>query len=132
VIVAAIAVGLSAFPDFVDSAQRWITHLGNIGAPLTGVVLADYLLVHRTRIDVPALFDPNGRYRYLNGVNVAAVCAVAVGVAVYYALPQAWVKVLWGVGVSAGAYLVLRAVQDAAMARARRRVARGALVEEAD
>ena len=67
------------FPSFVDHAQRWITHLGNVAAPLTGVVLADYLLVQRARIDVPALFDPAGRYRYLNGVNVAALLAVAVG-----------------------------------------------------
>ena len=101
VIVAAICVALSAFPDFVDHAQRWITHLGNIAAPLTGVVLADYVLVHRTRIDVAALFDPNGRYRYLNGVNAAAIAAVAIGVAVYYAVPQAWVKVLWGLAVGA-------------------------------
>ena len=132
VIVAAIAVALSAFPDFVDSAQRWITHLGNVAAPLTGVVLADYLMVHRTRIDVAALFDPNGRYRYLNGVNVAAVCAVVIGVVVYYAVPQAWLKVVWGLGVGAGAYLVLRSVQDAAVERVRRRVATGELLEEAD
>jgi NCS1 nucleoside transporter family len=130
VIVAVIAVALSAFPDFVDSAQRWITHLGNVAAPLTGVVLADYLLVHRTRIDVASLFDPNGRYRYLNGVNAAAVAAVAIGVVVYYAVPQAWVKVAWGLAVGAAAYLVLRAVQDAAVARAGGRVAPGAL--EAD
>ena len=36
---------------------------------------------------------PNGRYRYLNGVNVAALCAVVIGVVVYYAVPQAWLKV---------------------------------------
>jgi purine-cytosine permease-like protein len=132
VVVAVIAVVLSAFPDFVDSAQRWITHLGNVAAPLTGVVLADYLLVHRTRIDVASLFDPEGRYRYLNGVNAAAVAAVAIGVVVYYAVPQAWLKVAWGLAVGAGAYLVLRALQDAAVARSRGRVARPALLEEPD
>jgi NCS1 nucleoside transporter family len=59
-LVAAVAVALSAFPSFVDHAQRWITHLGNVAAPLTGVILADYLLVHRARIDVEALFDRDG------------------------------------------------------------------------
>ena len=118
VLVAAAAVALSAFPSFVDHAQRWITHLGNVAAPLTGVILADYLLVHRARIDVPALFDPNGRYRYLNGVNVAALAAVAVGVGVYYALPQAWLKVVWGLGVGAVAYLALRRLQLLAAGRA--------------
>ena len=117
VLVAAAAVALSAFPSFVDHAQRWITHLGNVAAPLTGVILADYLLVHRARIEVPALFDPNGRYRYLNGVNVAALASVAVGVGVYYALPQAWLKVVWGLGVGAVAYLALRRLQLLAAGR---------------
>ena len=43
----------------------------------------------------------------MNGVNVAAILAVAAGVGVYYALPQAWLKVVWGLGVSALAYLAL-------------------------
>jgi len=33
VAVAVGAVALSGFPDFVDHAQRWITHLGNLAAP---------------------------------------------------------------------------------------------------
>jgi hypothetical protein len=39
------------------------------------------------------------------------VVAVAVGVGVYYALPQASVKVVWGIGVSALAYLVFRRLE---------------------
>ena len=90
-LVAVAAVTLSGFPDFVHHAQNWITHLGNVAAPLTGVVLADYLVRKRQRIDVQALFDPDGRYRYLNGVNVEAILAVAGAVAVYYALSEdAW------------------------------------------
>jgi NCS1 nucleoside transporter family len=107
-IVAAAAVALSALPDVVERAQDWITHLGNVAAPLTGVILADYLVLNRTRIDVPALFDPGGRYRYVNGVNVSALVAVAVGIAVYYALPHSSVKVVWGVAVAGGVYLALR------------------------
>ena len=117
---AAAAIALSAFPDFVNHAQRWITHLGNLGAPLTGVILADYLVVKRQRIDVPALFDPQGRYRYLNGINVAAILAIAGGVGVYYAVPQSWVKVVWGVGVSAALYLVIHALAAAVRAADRR------------
>jgi NCS1 nucleoside transporter family len=117
VIVAAAAVALSAFPSFVDHAQRWITHLGNVAAPLTGVVLADYLLVQRARLDVPALFDPAGRYRYMNGINVAALAAVAIGVGVYYVLPQAGRKVGGGRAVGAVAYLALRRLQTLAAGR---------------
>ncbi|MGH3064706.1 MAG: purine-cytosine permease family protein [Gaiellaceae bacterium] len=108
---AAAAITLSAFPDFVNHAQSWITHLGNLGAPLTGVVLADYLVVHRQRLDVEGLFDPHGRYRYVKGVNLPAVVAVAIGMAVYYAVPADWVKLVWGLSLGAGAYLILTALR---------------------
>lgn len=67
-------------------------------------------------LHVDALYAPTGRYRYVEGVNVAAVAAVVIGVAVYYAVPHEWLKVLWGVGVSAAAYLALVAVQDRLLA----------------
>lgn len=111
VAAAAAAITLSAFPDFVNHAQNWITHLGNLAAPLTGVILADYLVAQRQRIDVPALFDPQGRYRYLRGVNVPAIVAVAIGMTVYYVVPASWIKVLWGLSLAAAAYLVLAAVR---------------------
>jgi len=110
VLVGVAAVVLSAFPSLIEEAQDWITHLGNVAAPITGVVLADYLVVQRGRIDVEALFARAGPYRYLNGVNVAALLAVAAGVGAYYAVPSSWVKVLWGVGAAAGAYLPLSAL----------------------
>ena len=110
VLAAVAAVVLSAFPSFIEEAQRWVTHLGNVAAPLTGVVLADYLIRQRGRIDVDALFDPAGRYRYLRGVNVQAIVAVACGIAVYYAVPDAWLKVAWGVGAGAATYLALTSV----------------------
>jgi NCS1 nucleoside transporter family len=110
--VGALAVVLSAFPDLIERAQEWITHLGNVAAPITGVVLVDYVVRLRQRIDVAALYDPAGRYRYLEGVNAAALVSVVVGVAVYYAVPHEWLKVLWGVGVSGAAYLLLARVQD--------------------
>lgn len=106
-----MAVVLSGFPAFIEEAQAWITHLGNVAAPLAGVVLADYLLVQRTRIDVPALFDPRGRYRYAWGVNLAAVAATVLGVGVSYAVPHELVKVVWGVSAAALAYLALSALQ---------------------
>jgi cytosine permease len=123
--VAVLAVVLSGFPDLIEDAQEWITHLGNFGAPLAGVVLADYLAVKRQRLDVESLFDPRGRYRYLNGINVAAVIAVAAGIGVYYAVPDSWVKVVFGVAAGAAAYLVLAAAQTRVMSRAGRPYAAG-------
>jgi purine-cytosine permease-like protein len=114
ILVAIAAITLAAFPDFVNHAQRWLTHLGNVAAPLTGVILADYLVRRKRQTDVAALFDPDGRYRFLNGVNVEAVLAVAAAVGVYYAVPDAWVKVAWGLAAGAGFYLLLVAAVRAA------------------
>lgn len=36
--------------------------------PFAGIMIADYYIVHRCRVDVPAMYDPNGRYRYTSGV----------------------------------------------------------------
>jgi len=116
-VVGLTAVVLSAFPSLIESAQSWITHLGNVAAPLTGVVLADYLVRQGGRLDVEALYDPRGRYRYVGGVDVEAVLAVAVGIAVYYAVPAAWLKVAWGAGAAAAAYLALASVLRPGAAR---------------
>jgi cytosine/uracil/thiamine/allantoin permease len=80
-------------------------------------------VAQRGRIDVPALFDPDGRYRYLRGVNAAAIGAVASGVIAYSLVPDAWVKVLWGLAVSAGVYLALEPVQQGLLARVGRAAA---------
>jgi nucleobase:cation symporter-1, NCS1 family len=120
VTVAVAAIALSAFPGVIEEAQAWIAHLGNVAAPLTGVVFADYLVVKRGRVDVEALFDRAGRYRYVNGLNLAALLAVAAGAGVYSALPQAWLKVVWGLAAAAIAYLVLEPVQQTLLLRARR------------
>jgi NCS1 nucleoside transporter family len=106
-VVAALAVVLSGFPDLIEEAQEWVTHLGNVGAPLAGVVLADYIVVKRQRLDVDALFDPHGRYRYFNGINVAAIVAIAGAVTLYYLAAHSWLKVAVGVAAGALIYLVL-------------------------
>ena len=125
VLVGTVSVALAAFPDFVDSAQVWFVRLGNVAGPITGVVLVDLLVLQRGRIDVAELFRPDGRYRYLGGLNAAAAGAVAVGVAAAFAVPESWVKVAWGVGLAAAAYPLLAAAQRAAL-RPRPSLARGA------
>jgi len=44
-------------------------------APMAGIIAADYWLVKRRNIDVPALYDPYGRYRYWYGINWQALLA---------------------------------------------------------
>lgn len=123
VAVGVSGVALAAFPDFITQAENWLTHLGNVATPLGGVILADYAIVKRSRLDVPALFDPRGPYRYVHGVNPAAVTAVAIGVIVYYLLPDAYLKAAWGTAVGALAYLALARIEAALWPSLRRALA---------
>ena len=108
---ACAAFGLSAFPGFVNNAEKWITHLGSVAAPLAGVMLVDYLVFHRQQLDVDELYEPHGRYRYSGGFNPSAFAAIAITVPVYYAVPSEWLKWVWGLGLGAVAYYALRRLQ---------------------
>lgn len=108
---ACAGVALAAVPSFLTSAADWITRLGNVATPLAAVVLLDYLVLHRQRLDIEALYDPRGRYAYLGGVNVAAVLATAAGVVAYSLVGDAWLKAAWGAGAAAAAYVLLVPVQ---------------------
>lgn len=41
--------------------------------PFAGIMVADYWLVHRGRVDVPAMYDPHGRYRYWYGIVSSSI-----------------------------------------------------------
>ena len=46
---AVVGIALPAVPDFLNSAEDWIIHLGNVASPMAGVVMVDYLIVKRQR-----------------------------------------------------------------------------------
>ncbi|HLL65021.1 MAG TPA: NCS1 family nucleobase:cation symporter-1 [Micromonosporaceae bacterium] len=55
--------------------------LGALGAfmgPLFGIIMIDYWLLRRQRVDVAELFRADGRYAYTKGVNVRAFLAFGV------------------------------------------------------
>jgi nucleobase:cation symporter-1, NCS1 family len=87
--VGVVSTGLSGFPALLDRLIPLTTALGNLFAPLAGVLLFHYVGVERMRIDVAALFDPKGAYHYWHGINVTAVVWCFVGGGIYYLLPTA-------------------------------------------
>ncbi|QQA42921.1 NCS1 family nucleobase:cation symporter-1 [Pelagovum pacificum] len=83
--VAAIStIGIAVFVDT----------LGAILAPLYGVLVADYYIVKKRQLDVPALFSPSptGLYWYEGGWNRKALYAV--GIAGVFSVATVWVPVL--------------------------------------
>ncbi|KAF8502914.1 NCS1 nucleoside transporter family [Russula emetica] len=55
----------------LHSATGFLTFMGGYTVflgPITGIMITDYWLVHRTHVDVPAMYQPHGRYRYTYGL----------------------------------------------------------------
>jgi NCS1 family nucleobase:cation symporter-1 len=80
-IVSAV-IGFVILPWNLYSSPVVINYfLGGLGAflgPLFGIVMADFWLVRRQKVDVPGLYtdDPSGPYYYRNGTNPVAVKAL--------------------------------------------------------
>lgn len=111
-------IGLVILPWNLYNSPAVINYfLGGLGAilgPLFGIIMADYWLVRRSNINVPALFttDARGEYHYANGVNGRAV--VALVITAVAALLMAFVpafKVVsefsWFIGAGLGAIVYL-------------------------
>jgi NCS1 nucleoside transporter family len=94
-IASVIAIVLSAFPDVLNSYLTYATLLGNFFSPIAGVLVFDYLFLKRTRLDVPALFTMEGRYRYWGGFNLVAVAWTVLGFLFYmFCVPATWIPTL--------------------------------------
>ncbi|KAJ7584871.1 permease for cytosine/purines, uracil, thiamine, allantoin-domain-containing protein [Mycena floridula] len=63
---------LASAPQFLGFMSGYTVFLG----PFAGIMVADYWMVHKCKVDLPAMYDPNGRYRYWNGINWRAVVAL--------------------------------------------------------
>eukprot|EP01030_Chromulinospumella_sphaerica_P016589 gene16589-16405_t len=90
--------------------------LGALLGPLYGVIMVDYWLIRKGRIDVPQLYseDPNGAYYYSHGVNLRAVAAFvpAAVIAIVLALLPGFASVspfswLFGAGIAGVLYLLI-------------------------
>ncbi|WP_405455985.1 NCS1 family nucleobase:cation symporter-1 [Streptomyces globisporus] len=81
-VVSAVA-GLVILPWNLYNSPVVVNYfLGGLGAllgPLFGVIMADYWLLRRSRVNVPALYseDPTADYHYRRGVNPHAIAAFA-------------------------------------------------------
>jgi nucleobase:cation symporter-1, NCS1 family len=47
---------------------------------LGGILIADYWVLRRQRLDVTDLFKEQGRYTYRNGVNMRAIAALVLAI----------------------------------------------------
>jgi NCS1 family nucleobase:cation symporter-1 len=58
----------------------WLAGYSALLGPIAGIMIADYWLIRRTRLDVDALYRTDGPYAYRRGWNPAALAAFLAGV----------------------------------------------------
>ena len=76
-------VGVAIFPWKLYATGYvfvWLIGTSSLLGAVGGVLIADYWLLRRTRLDVAGLYRSAGPFRYDRGVNWVAVLAVAVAV----------------------------------------------------
>jgi NCS1 family nucleobase:cation symporter-1 len=76
-ILLSVLVALLASKDFLDNFKNFVLVLLMVFTPWSAINLIDYYLVSRERFDIPALYDPRGRY---GAWNIAALASYVIGV----------------------------------------------------
>lgn len=74
-----IAVALLASADFLDNFKNFVLALLMVFTPWSAINLTDYYLISKERVDIPALYDPAGRY---GRWNMTALVSYAFGVVI--------------------------------------------------
>lgn len=76
----------AAFPEVLyQKGSAFLTYNATMYAPISGVLLVDYFLLRRQRLNVSQIFedDPAGHYFFRNGFNWAALGCVLLGQLLY-------------------------------------------------
>jgi nucleobase:cation symporter-1, NCS1 family len=72
-----VLIAIAASADFLENFRNFVLVLLMVFTPWSAVNLIDYYLISKERIDLPALYDPNGRY---GAWNMPALACYALGV----------------------------------------------------
>jgi NCS1 family nucleobase:cation symporter-1 len=71
----------------------WLIAYSALLGPIGGILIADYFVWRRRRLNLPALYQANGEYRFTHGVSYLALGALLVGA--LPSLPGFLVQVGW-------------------------------------
>ncbi len=58
----------------------WLIGYGALLGPIAGIMIADYYLVRKKRLDVAGLYDARGPYRYTGGFSLVGLAALLLAV----------------------------------------------------
>jgi NCS1 family nucleobase:cation symporter-1 len=78
-VLVSVLIALLASSDFLSSFKNFVLALLLVFTPWSAINLIDYYVISKERVDVPALYDPDGRYGRWNAL---ALGTYAIGIAV--------------------------------------------------
>ncbi|KKY28539.1 putative ncs1 allantoate transporter [Phaeomoniella chlamydospora] len=83
-IIAAFIGGWAIVPwEILSSAQTFLNFMSGYAvflAPMAGIMASDYWIIKKQNLDIPGLYNPQGRYRYDYGINWRAALAFLLAV----------------------------------------------------
>ena len=74
-----VLIAVLASPDFIANFKNFVLLLLMVFIPWSSINLVDYYLISKEKVDIPALYDPDGRY---GRWNKTALFSYAVGILV--------------------------------------------------
>lgn len=57
----------------------WLIGYGALLGPIGGILIADYFVMRKRTLDLSALYDKEGEYKYSDGFSIAAITALIAG-----------------------------------------------------
>ena len=117
-IAALIALVLYPFAPWEGGAAHFVNMIGATMGPIFGVMMVDYYLIRKGWLNVDALYQEDGEYRFQNGWHVKALIAAGIGIVFSSILPNftnllpSWWGVygwFFGVAIAGAIYYGLRA-----------------------
>ncbi|QIW24449.1 transporter [Sulfolobus sp. S-194] len=73
IIVGLVIGAWSYYGNAYSYIQNWLLTYGGLLGSIEGIIIFDYAVIRRFKIDLPDVFLSRGRYRYWKGINPAAL-----------------------------------------------------------
>lgn len=78
-------IGIAMMPwkllsDFGTYIFGWLLGYSSFLGPISGIMIADYFLIHKQNLNLKDLYVRNGEYEFTNGFNIKAILSLFAGV----------------------------------------------------
>ena len=79
-------IGVAIMPwKLLESAGSylfvWLIGYSSLLGPIAGIMIVDYYFIRKCHLDIKALYDEHGAYRFTNGWNMVGITALCLGIA---------------------------------------------------